>query len=210
MNNNLFSEFEQVRSTVPGWARELLPSFLKRWLSALFWTCNDVTDFVAESIGWLPSHTVRSFLYRHLLGVKVGVHTSVHRHCRFYYPGGIVIGDHTVINRDVLLDGRMGLFIGSNVSVSEGVAIFTLEHDPDSVTFQERGATVYVEDYVFVGARATILPGLTIGRGSAVAAGAVVTHDVAPYTVVAGVPARPIGMRRKDLSYRLDYHKFLG
>jgi maltose O-acetyltransferase len=115
-----------------------------------------------------------------------------------------------VVNRDVVLDGREGLHIGDNVSISEGVCIFSLEHDPNSPSFESRGAPVTVEDYVFVGARAIVLPGVTIGTGAVVAAGAVVTRDVPQFTVVAGVPARPIGERQRDLAYTLDYQKFLG
>jgi acetyltransferase-like isoleucine patch superfamily enzyme len=55
---------------------------------------------------------------------------------------------------------------------------------------------------VFIGARAIILPGVTIGEGAAVAAGAVVTADVEPYAIVAGVPARVIGSRPRNLTYR--------
>jgi len=104
----------------------------------------------------------------------------------------------------------MGLYIGSNVSISEGTAIFTLEHDPNSPTFDNRGAPVRIADYVFLGARAIVLPGVTIGEGAVVGAGAVVTRDVAPFTIVAGVPAKPIGQRSRDLAYSLDYRKFLG
>jgi maltose O-acetyltransferase len=145
-----------------------------------------------------------------MLKVRIGAHTSIHRGCRFYRPFGVQIGDHTVINRDVLLDGRMGLRIGNNVSISEGTAIFTLEHDPNSQMFEGRGAPVHIRDYAFVGARALVLPGITVGEGACVAAGAVVTRDVASFTIVAGVPARPIGQRRKDLAYTLQYRKFLG
>jgi maltose O-acetyltransferase len=122
----------------------------------------------------------------------------------------VQIGDHSIINRDVILDGRMGLKIGSNVSISEGALLLTLEHDPNSLTFDNRGGAVTIGNRVFVGARAIILPGITLGEGAVVAAGAVVTHDVPPFTIVGGVPARPIGERRSDLIYTLDYRKFLG
>jgi maltose O-acetyltransferase len=187
-----------------------LPHPIKRLLNRLYWLCYDVIDFVAELIGAIPSHGLRVFLYRHLLGVQVGMGTSVHRGCRIYRPSGIFLGEHTVINRGVVMDGRMGLRIGNNVSISEDVMLLTLEHDPDSSTFENRGATVTVGDRVFIGVRAIVLPGVNIAEGAVVAAGAVVTRDVSSYTIVGGVPARIIAQRRQDLAYVLDYRKFLG
>ena len=176
----------------------------------IYWLGYDARDYLGEAVGWLPSHHIRVALYRHLLRVSIDQHSSIHRSCRLYCPPRVQIGANTVINRDVLLDGRMGLVIGDNVSVSEGVTIFTLEHDPNSPDFANRGAPVHIQDRAFIGARAIVLPGVTIGEGAVVAAGAVVTHDVSPYTIVGGVPARPIGERRRDLDYTLDYRKFLG
>ena len=187
-----------------------LPKPLKQLAGRIYWLAYDARDFGAEAIGWLPSHLLRLGLYRYLLRIRIGAHSSIHRGCRFYRPSGVQIGAHTVINRDVILDGRQGLVIGDNVSISEGAAFFTLEHDPNSPTFENRGAPIRVGDRVFVGARAMVLPGVTIGEGAVVAAGAVVTRDVGPYQIVAGVPARPIGQRAPDLSYTLEYRKFLG
>jgi acetyltransferase-like isoleucine patch superfamily enzyme len=61
---------------------------------------------------------------------------------------------------------------------------------------------VLIEDYVFIGTRAMILPGVILGKGCAVAAGAIVTKSVVPFTIVAGVPAKPIGHRVENLEYR--------
>lgn len=190
------------------WRR--LPVPAKRLLNSLYWRLYELRDFLAETIGSIPAHSIRLWLYHAIMHVSIGPNTSIHRGCRLYRPSHVRIGSHSIINRDVLLDGRMSLSIGENVSISEGVAIFTLEHDPNSPTFQSRGAPVRIEDYVFVGARAIILPGVKVGYGAVVAAGAVVTRDVAPYTIVAGVPARPIGQRTHELNYTLDYRKFLG
>jgi maltose O-acetyltransferase len=190
--------------------RRRLPLGIKRRLNRAYWLGYDATDAFAEFVGRLPSHTLRVFLYRHLLRISVGSHTSIHRNCRFYRPSHVMIGANTIINRDVLLDGRQGLLIGNNVSVSEGAYIFTLEHDPNSPVFASRGAPVRIEDYVFIGARAVVLPGVTVGKGCVVAAGAVVTNDVPENAIVGGVPARAIGQRRADLNYSLDYRKFLG
>jgi acetyltransferase-like isoleucine patch superfamily enzyme len=127
-----------------------------------------------------------------------------------YHPFKIVIGSHSVINFGVLLDGRRGLHIGNNVSISEGTVLLTLGHDIDDAFFAERGAPITICDFVFVGSYARILPGVTVGEGAVVAVGAVVTQDVAPYTVVGGVPARHIRDRSRDLRYQLSHRKRFG
>lgn len=187
-----------------------LPPSVKRFFNTLYWLGYDARDYVAEIIGKCPFHGIRLFLYRRLLKIHIGRKSSIHRCCRFYCPSNVTIGAHTVINREVLLDGRSGLTIGDNVSISEGVVILTLEHDPNSPTFENRGAPVVIHNRAFIGTQAMILPGVTIGEGAIVAARAVVTRDVLPYTIVAGVPARPIGERSHELTYTLDYRKFLG
>lgn len=187
-----------------------LPVCVKRFLLGLYWLFYDSADFLAELAGHVPFHSIRLLLYRSVLGIRIGKHSSVHRLCRFYRPRGVTIGEHCVINREVLLDGRAGVRIGNNVSISEGAFILSLEHNPNSPAFASRGIEVSIGDHVFVGARATVLPGVTLGEGAVVAAGAVVTHDVEPFAIVAGVPARLIGQRRRDLEYTLNYRKFLG
>ena len=170
-----------------------------RWAGGLFL-------FLATLVGYIPWHTFRLFVYRHFLRIDIGHHTSFHWRARFFHPMGIQIGNHCVIGTDVLFDGREGLKIGDNVNIGPGVWIFTYEHDVQSRTFEAKGGPVVIEDYVWVSSRAMILPNVRIGRGSVVAAGAVVTKDVPPHKIVAGVPARPIGDRTQNLEYKFDYH----
>ena len=209
-DDSVHEDQQRAQSRLPISLRNRLPYRIRRLGSKLYWLWYDARDFAAEVTGWLPSHILRLGLYRHFLHVRIGTQSNIHFRCRMYRPAGIRIGNHSVINREVLLDGRMSLFIGDNVSISEGVAIFTLEHDPQSPTFANRGNPVQIENYVFIGARAIILPGVRIHEGAVVAAGAVVTEDVLPYTIVGGVPAKPIGNRQQDLAYSLNYRKFLG
>jgi len=75
--------------------------------------------------------------------------------------------------------------------------IYTLQHDIDSPDFDVVGGPVVIEDYVYIGPRAIILPNVHIGRGAVVAAGSLVSKDVDPGIVVKGVPARPM-MTRKE------------
>lgn len=167
--------------------------------------------------GYIPSHTIRLFLYRNLFRVRIGKDSSIHWRAEFNQPAGVSIGRNTIIGNDAFLDGRMPHFlawrkqhgfpitIGNNVSIAGEVRIYTMEHDIDSPDFAEVGAPVVIEDYAVLGTRVTILPGVTIGKGAVVASGAVVTKDVDPYTVVGGVPATFIKHRTKNLTYTLKF-----
>ena len=158
-----------------------------------------VTNYVVPHI---PSFAVRRAWYRHVLGIRLGENAAIQLGCYvwFYGPGqlrrdGFSIGANTKINRKCCLDARGSLRIGDNVSVSAEAMILTASHAVDDPSFRVETRPVVIEDQVSIGARAMILPGVTLGRGSVVAAGAVVSRDVAPLSIVAGVPARPIGTR---------------
>ena len=154
-------------------------------------------------IGCIPSHSFRKFFYR-LFGVKIGKGSVIHTKARFYDPRNIEIGDDTIVGESAVLDGREKLIIGSHVDIASEVMIYNSQHNIESETFEATLDKVMIEDYVFVGPRVIILPGVKIGRGAIVAAGAVVTKEVPPYAIVGGVPAKIIGERRnKDLHYKL-------
>lgn len=193
-----------------------------RWLID-FWI------FLCTLTGLIPSHTVRLFLYRFLFRMKIGRDASIHWLARFNNPAGVAIGHNTIIGNDAFLDGRyprslvigesrlnsyfidiLGkgnrpLRIGNNVSIAGEVRIYTMQHDIDDPGFREVEGDVLIDDYVVIGTRVTILPGVRIGKGAVVASGAVVTHDVEPYSVVGGVPAKHIRYRFKDLRYTLKF-----
>lgn len=95
------------------------------------------------------------------------------------------------------------LQIGNCVDIAQDVRIWTLQHDYNSPSYEAKGKPVHINDYAWIASGATILPGITIGEGAVVATGSVVTKNVESYTIVAGVPARPIGTRSKNLNYIL-------
>jgi acetyltransferase-like isoleucine patch superfamily enzyme len=158
----------------------------------------------------IPSYSVRRAWYQYVMGIEMGSGSAVQLGCYLWSYGPrsnrrlkTRIGDRSVINRGCCIDARTGLTIGADVSISPEVAILTTQHDVNDPEFALEGRRVVIEDHVFIGMRATVLPGVTIGRGAVVAAGAVVTKDVAPLDIVAGVPARPVGRRRLDPKYTL-------
>lgn len=162
--------------------------------------------YILTVTGFVPIHEYRKLVYR-CFGVKIGRKTSIHWRTRFNSPQNLEIGNHTIIGNDAMLDARHGITIGNNVSLSMGVWIWTLQHDPQDSNFGVAGGKVVIEDFAWISCRTTILPNVTIGRGAVVAAGAVVTKDVPPFAIVGGVPAVVIGTRQRNLTYELDFHK---
>ncbi|MBE9127550.1 acyltransferase [Coleofasciculus sp. LEGE 07092] len=149
-----------------------------------------------------------TYLKAYLAGVGKG--TSVQMGCRFLNGRKVYFGERNVINFGCLFDGRhYPIRTGSDVSIGPEAAILTLGHDPQSSVFSNKGGDVTIGDRVWIAYRAIILPGVTLGEGAVVGAGSVVTKDVEPYTIVAGVPAKIIGKRNTQLTYSLNYSAFL-
>lgn len=155
----------------------------------------------------IPSHTLRQWYYRNVMKFNIGKNTAILMDCTFDCAQHFSIGYNSVINGKCRLDNKSNITIGNNVSVSQEVMILSADHDPNSATFAARNLPVIIHDYAFIGSRATILPGVTIGEGAVVAACAVVTKNVAAYTIVAGVPAKLIGARKEGLNYQLSYRR---
>ena len=109
--------------------------------------------------------------------------------------GDVIIGDHTRIGLHNTIIGPV--IIGSHVNLAQGITITALNHnfDDSEKRIDQQGIStkeVVLEDDIWVGANAVILPGVTIGKHAVVAAGAIVTKDVPPHSLVAGVPAKVI------------------
>ena len=109
--------------------------------------------------------------------------------------GDVIIGDHTRVGLHNTIIGPVT--IGHHVNLAQGITVTALNHNFSDTgkRIDEQGITtapVVIEDDIWIGANAVILPGVKIGNHSVVAAGAVVTKDVPPHTLVAGVPAKVI------------------
>ena len=117
-----------------------------------------------------------------------------------YYKNRMTIGDETWIGQGCFLHSAGGITIGQAVGIGPGVKIITGTHkdlarDIPLLYCEQEFRPVVIEQGCDLGVGAIILPGVTIGRGSIVGAGAVVTKDVAPYSVVAGIPAKLLRSR---------------
>lgn len=158
---------------------------------------------VLRCFGYVPSHYVRRFVYR-LAGMKIGKGSTIHIGASFFNPSGIEIGSDTIIGEKAVLDGRDRLVVGNHVDIASEVMVYNGEHNINDEDFSAVFAPVIIEDYVFIGPRAIILPGVKINKGAIVGAGAIVTKDVGEFSIVGGVPAKIIGERQvKNPNYKL-------
>lgn len=166
-----------------------------------------IRDYISnEWIGSVPFVGLRMWFYN-LIGVSFAERssTAILMHCEMIRPRGISIGARTVVGRECILDGRGRLSIGRDVNIGGRTQFFTGTHDRDDPQFSARYEPITVEDHVWVAVGSIVLGGVTIGRGAVVAAGSVVTSDVEPMAIYAGVPARRIGQRGIDPAYELSY-----
>lgn len=156
---------------------------------------------------WMPTDTclrLRRVVFR-LLGFRIGEGTVLLGDLSVTGgPGAhrrLAIGCHGVINEGVRIEAAAPVVIGDHVALGQDVRIITNAHRvgcADRRHGMVEARPVVVHDGAWLSTRCTILPGVTIGAGAVVAAGAVVRVDVAPNTMVGGVPARPIARLDHD------------
>jgi len=156
-------------------------------------------DFELMVLHWFSDHCpigpIRYAMFV-LSGLKMGKGSTLHMGIRFFDSRGVSIGEDTIIGFGTFLDGRKEIKIGDHVDIASEVMIYNSEHDLESEDFTAREEPVEIGDYVFIGPRAIIMPGVKIGKGAVVAGGAVVTKDVPDFAIVGGVPAKVIGERK--------------
>jgi maltose O-acetyltransferase len=142
---------------------------------------------------------VRNILFS-MVFRKMGKTPHILHGARIYYPWNFSIGDNSGIGADSHIYCGAAVTVGSDVLMGREVIIHTQDHeweDKHALIREQKkySLPVVIEDDVYIGSRVTILQGIRIGEGSVIAAGAVVTKDVPPYSVMGGVPAKLIRMR---------------
>ena len=137
------------------------------------------------------------------IGDNVSIHSFLHRVQLSAGEGAeLTIGRDSFINNGVVLSAREKVQIGSRVQIAPLTVIMDCDyHGVDDLHGEKPTAPIIIEDDVWLATRCTILKGVKIGRGSVVAAGAVVTKDVPPYTLVGGIPAKPIRTIERPTSH---------
>lgn len=159
--------------------------------------------YMLFQVGLIPFHYIRRFVYR-ALGAEIGKNVVFHFRTEIRGIHRLKIGAGTIIGDNALLAAQRGLTIGKNVNLSSNVSIYSGAHDHRNPSFRSTPATtrpITIGDRVWIGSNAIILTGVNIGEGAVVCAGCVVTKDVEPYAVVAGIPARKVNERPRDLRY---------
>lgn len=166
--------------------------------------CSGFAAYYLYRLSSTPSHHLRNFIYRHICGMNLCKDAVIYYGTEVREPSKITIGRGSIIGDHSILDARNGIIIGENVVFASDVKIWTEQHDHRDAYFrcstQERGPVI-IDNRAWVGPHTIILHSVHIGEGAVVAAGAVVTHDVPSYTIVAGIPAKIIGERNHDLKY---------
>ncbi len=166
-----------------------------------------IGDYLVELfMAVTPHDPLSNRIKRRLLqwrGATVGLNPKIWRDVWIDDYRKLTVGSDVSIGKSAMLGCIGGVTIGDQVMIAHGAQIVSAGHRIPSAGESMRFsgldvAPIVVEDGAWVGAGAIVLPGITVGEGAVIAAGAVVTKDVEPYSIVAGVPGVAIGTRPRD------------
>ena len=176
------------------WARQYYVDSLPRSvkIKRLLWIV--VWSLFAKWMPYFVCRKWRVFLLR-VFGMKDNGYVGFYPSAKVWAPWNLELGSYVAIDDEVNLYSAAKITIGTKVAISREAFICTASHDITKPNRPLITAPITIGDGVWIGARATILPGVTIGEGAVVAAGAVVVKNVEPWTVVGGNPAKFIKKR---------------
>lgn len=127
-----------------------------------------------------------------IFGAKIGKGVVIKPAVNIKYPWKLQIGEHSWIGEEVWIDNLSEVYIGNNVTVSQGALLLTGSHDHTRVTFNFISYPIYLEDGVWIGARAAVFGGVTCRSHSILGINSVAEKDLNPYTINKGNPAIPV------------------
>ena len=173
---------------------------MRRIGSKLYGICLLIYNTIINKI---PINIVRKFFLR-LLGAKLSSNCVIFRRCEMIKPINLKVGRSSSIGWFSFIDARGSISIGNNVTIASYCKLVTAKHDVEDPMFRASENPIIIDDYVWICTGATILGGVSIGKGAVVAAGAVVTKDVPPMTIVGGIPAKYIKKRETEPIFQDD------
>jgi acetyltransferase-like isoleucine patch superfamily enzyme len=185
----------------------LLPmSGKKRILLKVKRLLNGWMIYRVKRLGKIPSQKYRIFILKHIFRMDISAKVVIYSWDTIRAPWNISVGEGTIIGNDAYLDGRNYLKIGRNVNISGRATIHTEQHDINDSYFRslQSGGMVTIEDRAWVSSNTIILPGVKVGEGAVLAAGAVMTKDAEPFSIYVGIPAKKIKARNNELKYEFD------
>jgi putative colanic acid biosynthesis acetyltransferase WcaF len=137
------------------------------------------------------SSGVKVFLLK-LFGAKIGAGVVIKPSVNIKYPWKLQVGDYSWIGEAVWIDNLSEVIIGSSVTLSQGALILTGSHDHTKETFDFISLPVKIEDGGWIGAKAVVYGGVSVGSHAILGINAVAENDLAPYTIYKGNPAIPV------------------
>jgi putative colanic acid biosynthesis acetyltransferase WcaF len=143
-----------------------------------------------------PLHAWRAMLLR-LFGARLGKNCHVYAGARIWAPWNLVCDDAVCIADEVVVYNPAPVTLGSHCVVSQQAYLCGAGHDIDDPAFPMVSRPIQLGRYAWIGARATVCPGVRVGDGAVLGLGGVATRDLEPWTVYAGMPARPVRSRRR-------------
>jgi putative colanic acid biosynthesis acetyltransferase WcaF len=146
---------------------------------------------------WLPFSGFKVWVLRRF-GAQIGRQVRLKNGIRVKFPWRLTVGDRTWIGEGVWIDNLAPVTIGSDVCLSQGAYLCTGNHDWSREDFRLRTAPICLEDQVWLAAKTTVAPGVTIGRGAVVVLGSTVLRSLEPWTIYGGHPAIALKPRPQE------------
>jgi acetyltransferase-like isoleucine patch superfamily enzyme len=181
---------------------QLVPMYALNWITFKDRCLRIWEQLYNIAINKVPFHWVRLTWLR-IGGAKIGEGSTIWRNTEVLGINNLVIGQDSVIAWHCQIDARAGLIIGDHVAVASHVLIIAGTHDLTAPEFWSVSAPIIIEDYVWIASRALVAHGSHLGRGCVITANTVVAKEVAPYKIIGGTGAKPMGERPHNLNYRV-------